>query len=121
MSAKPFILVVDDDGPILLLMKNLLREFGFDSATAATGAEALELARERQPNLVLLDKNMPGMTGEEVVRALRAEEGMGAVPILILSGEPVSPPELQALGANGSVLKPFDVQGLIETIRKHLG
>jgi DNA-binding response OmpR family regulator len=119
MSARPNILVVDDDGPILLLMRNLLREFGFEAVTAPTGAQAIDAARKKQPDLVLLDKNMPGMSGVDVIRAFRDELGLD-VPILILSGEPVDPKELSSLGASGAVLKPFDVTALIEQIRGHL-
>jgi CheY-like chemotaxis protein len=107
MTSKPIILVVDDDLPILVLMRNLLREFGFEAVTAESGAEAL----------VLIDKNMPGMSGEDVIRALRAEPGFDGLPILILSGEPVSKSDLQALGADGAVLKPFDIRELIAQLR----
>lgn len=118
MSEKPTILVVDDDVPILILMRSLLREFGFDPVTASSGEEALGQARGRRPALVLLDKNMPGMAGDEVIRTLRAE--FGGLPILILSGDPVSKNELQALGADGAVQKPFDVLSLIAQIRGHV-
>ena len=60
---------------------------------------------------------MPGMTGDEVIRALRNEPGFDGLPILILSGEPVSRPELADLGADGAVLKPFDVTELIAQLR----
>lgn len=120
MSKKPLILVVDDDVPILVLMKNLLREFGFDTATAASGQQAVEEARKQPPSLILLDKNMPGMSGDEVLRALRAEGSIEGIPVLILSGEPVDPNELQRLGATAAILKPFDVPKLIETIRTHV-
>ena len=115
MSEKPTILVVDDDLPILTLMRNLLREFGFDAVTAATGEEAIGHARTKPPALVLLDKHMPGMAGDEVIRTLRAE--FRELPILILSGDPVSKAELNALGADGAVQKPFDVPSLIAQIR----
>jgi two-component system, OmpR family, response regulator len=116
---KPRILVVDDDGPILTLMRAILREFGFEPIVAGTGAQALDLARTNPPDLVLLDIRMPGMSGAEVIRALR-EDG-AQVPILILSGEPVSVAEVARLGANGAVQKPFDVPELIETIRGYVG
>jgi CheY-like chemotaxis protein len=119
MSAKPVILVVDDDGPILTLMRNLLREFGYDSVVASTGEQALEGARAQRPDLVLLDKNMPGMSGSEVIQALR-EDGLDHVPILILSGEPLSKNELAEIGAHGAVQKPFDVPALIDQIRETL-
>ena len=120
MDEKPVILVVDDDVPILILMKSLLREFGFEPVTAASGSDAVELARGRRPSLVLLDKHMPGMNGEEVIRALRDDVGLAQLPILILSGEPVSQEELGALRADGAVLKPFDVTALVKQIREHL-
>ena len=106
--------------PILILMQNLLREFGFEPLTAASGNEAIDVARSRQPSLVLLDKHMPGMSGEDVIRALRDDHGLTRLPILILSGEPVSKSELTALRADGAVLKPFDVMALVQQIRERL-
>ncbi len=120
MPQKPVILVVDDDAPILTLMRSLLREFGFEAVTAATGEAALEAARNQRPALVLLDLNMPGMSGDAVIRALRGSGSEGRLPILILSGTPVSSNELRELDADGAVLKPFDVPTLIEQIRHHL-
>jgi len=117
MMSKPIILVVDDDLPILVLMRNLLREFGFEPVTAESGREALIEVRKRKPSVVLIDKNMPGMNGEEVIRALRAEPGFDGLPILILSGEPISKSDLKALGADGAVLKPFDIRELIAQLR----
>src|SRR5262245_33544130 len=121
MPGKPTILVVDDDGPIVLLMSRVLREFGFDSVTATSGAEAIDAAHSHSPALVLLDKNMPGMSGADVARALRAEPAFQRLPILMLSGEPMSPPELEAMGADAAVMKPFDVNDLIEQIKRFIG
>jgi DNA-binding response OmpR family regulator len=121
MNAKPVILVVDDDLPILTLMRNVLREFGFEARVANTGAAALEAVRETMPDLVLLDKNMPGMSGTDVIQALRTEGGIAHVPVVILSGEPVDPEEIARLGAVGAVMKPFDVMDLVERIRAHVG
>jgi len=121
MSEKPVILVVDDDGPILALMRNVLKEFGFQPLTAANGPEAIDVVRKQRPALVLLDKNMPGMRGDEVIRNLRGEPGLDKLPILILSGERLSRAELAELGADGAVQKPFDVTLLIEQIRRYVG
>ena len=117
---RPVILVVDDDAPILLLMRNLLREFGFEPVAAGSGPQALEEAQRRTPDLVLLDRNMPGMSGDEVLERMRAHDGLASVPVLILSGEPLDPAEIARIGATGAVLKPFDVPQLIETIRRHV-
>jgi two-component system KDP operon response regulator KdpE len=86
--------------------------------TAATGHEAIGYARKNAPALVLLDKHMPGMGGDEVIRRLRAD--FNGLPILILSGDPISAAELKALGADGAVQKPFDVPTLIAQIRSHV-
>ena len=117
MPSKPIILVVDDDLPILALMRSLLREFGFEAVTAETGLQALAEARARQPSVVLIDRNMPGMTGDEVIRALRKEPGLEAVPIIILSGSPISSAELAESGADSALLKPFDVMALVTQLR----
>lgn len=119
-SSRPIILVVDDDAPILLLMRNLLREFGFEAVAAGSGQQAIVEAQKRTPDLILLDRNMPGMTGDEVLRELRSRDDLSTVPILILSGEPIGPDEIQRMGATGAVLKPFDLPSLVETIRGHV-
>jgi DNA-binding response OmpR family regulator len=120
MTHRPLILVVDDDAPILLLMRNLLREFGFEPVAAGSGEQAIAEAQKRRPDLILLDRNMPGMTGDEVVRELRTRDELSAVPILILSGEPIEPDEIARMGATGAVMKPFDVSSLVATIRGHV-
>jgi len=117
---RPIILVVDDDAPILLLMRSLLREFGFEPVTAGSGEDAIAAAKKQRPDLILLDRNMPGMSGDEVLQELRSDDGLSAVPVLIVSGEPLAPEEVRSLGATGHVLKPFDVPSLVETIRGHV-
>lgn len=121
MPRKPIILVVDDDAPIITLMRSLLREFGYEARTATSGPAAIEAARAEAPDLVLLDKNMPGMSGEDVIRTLRGEVGLQEVPILLLTGDPVTRQEIDELGANGTVQKPFDLQDLLAQIRNHVG
>jgi CheY-like chemotaxis protein len=119
MAERPLILVVDDDAPILLLMRNLLREFGFEPMTAGSGPDALAEAQRRVPDLILLDRNMPGMSGDEVIAAMRSEGALAGVPVLMLTGEPMDPGEVKRLGATAAVMKPFDVPALIEKIRSH--
>ena len=116
---RPVILVVDDDLPILTLMRNVLREFGFDTRTASSGDAAIGEARQKTPDLVLLDKNMPGSSPDEVIRDLRREAG--PIPILILSGEPLDAADIARLGASGAVMKPFDIADLVDRIRTHAG
>jgi DNA-binding response OmpR family regulator len=120
MDRKPRILVVDDDLPILTLMRNVLKEFDFEPMVASSGDEALTRARQNAPDLILLDLNMPDMSGRDLADALRSEPSMSDVPILILSGEPMRRPDIDAIGAAGAVLKPFELEDLISQIRSHV-
>ena len=121
MHEPPVVLVVDDDQPILALMRALLREFGFEPLTAASGFQAIEQARARTPDLILVDRRMPGMSGPELISELRKEQSLGMPPIVILSGEPMTGEEVEALGATASILKPFDVPALVALVRKLTG
>lgn len=118
--SRPRILVVDDDEPLLRLMKNILSQFQFEPLVASSGPQALEMARIEVPDLILIDKNMPGMSGDDVIRQFKADPLFDQIPILVLSGEPLSARELAALGAHGSVQKPFDLTKLIAEIRHRL-
>jgi CheY-like chemotaxis protein len=120
MTHKPKILVVDDDQPILALMRSLLREFQFEPLTASSGAEALEIASRDVPDLILLDISMPKMSGEEAIRAFRCNPALARVPIVIVSGHTISPSEIARLGADGAIQKPFDVPDLVRNIRERL-
>lgn len=77
------ILVVDDDPKILKILQHTLSKEGFRVTTAASGEEALQVARQMSPALVLLDIMMPGMDGFETYQRLRAIRG--EVPVIILS------------------------------------
>jgi DNA-binding response OmpR family regulator len=118
--SKPVILVIDDDVPILTLMRNVLREFGFEARVASSGRAAISSGDGQSPDLILLDKNIPGSSVSETIRSLRSDGGLSA-PIVILSGEPIEADELRTLGAAGAVMKPFDVMDLVERIRGYVG
>ena len=79
------VLCADDDEDILSLVALRLERAGFDVVTAVDGEEAVRLARERHPALVVLDVMMPKQTGYEVLAALRAEPSLGDVKVILLS------------------------------------
>lgn len=116
--AEPIVLVVDDDLPIRILMQSVLKEFRFQAITAGSGEEAVAAARDRRPDVVLLDLHMPGMSGVETLAALRTEAGLESTPVVLLTGEPVSDDQLRSLGAWAGIQKPFDLPELIELIRR---
>jgi len=117
MSSK--ILVVDDEPQIRRMMRTTLTSSGYQVDEAKTGEEALEKLRSYQPDLVLLDLNMPGMGGLEACRAMR--EGSD-VPIVILTVRNAEKEKVEALdaGADDYVSKPFSMQELMARIRAAL-
>lgn len=109
------ILIVDDDRVILHILAEGLRELGYEVATAASGAEAIRLAREAAFDLVVLDMRMPGMTGVEVARELRREK---LAPFVFLSafGDEAVVKDAAEAGALGYLVKPIDIPQLVPFI-----
>ena len=100
-------LIVDDSDVLRRLIEMCLRPAGFEIATASTGEDAVELASEFQPDLVLLDIGLPDMTGWEVLEKLRASGTSSDAKVLILSGYEDVHTEAKRLGADGALIKPF--------------
>jgi DNA-binding response OmpR family regulator len=111
------ILVIDDDPAVTSLLKRGLAYEGFAVDTAASGTAGLTLARERAPDLVILDIMMPGMDGLEVLRRLRA--GDTRLPVLLLTARDASSDQVQGLasGADDYVVKPFTFDVLVARVR----
>ena len=119
--ARPLVLVVEDDPSDWHLYGELLWYNGFDVARATEGREALRIAGERTPDLVLLDLVLPGMDGLEVCRRMRADPVLRAVPVVVLTGRSAADVEGSCLeaGANRFLQKPASplaVLGLVEEL-----
>ncbi|HET7767846.1 MAG TPA: response regulator transcription factor [Chloroflexota bacterium] len=114
------ILVVDDDAAVTSVLKRGLSYEGFAVETAASGAEGLALARERPPDLVILDVMMPGMDGYEVLRRLRAADPQ--LPVLMLTAKDAPADQVKGLGegADDYVVKPFSFEVLAARVKAHL-
>jgi len=110
------VLIADDDPQILRALRILLTARGYQVLTARTGAEALSVAVDQHPDLVMLDLGMPELNGIEVIEGLR---GWSAVPILVVSGRTGSADKVDALdaGADDYVTKPFAADELLARIR----
>jgi two-component system KDP operon response regulator KdpE len=113
------ILVVDDEPQILRSLRTTLASHGYDVQTAATGEEALAAVDGRLPDLVVLDLVLPGLSGLEVCRRLRARSSL---PIVVLSARGDERDKVAALdlGADDYLTKPFGVNELLARIRAAL-
>lgn len=110
------VLVVDDEPQLLRALQINLRARSYEVVTASTGREALRVAAQSPPDIVVLDLGLPDFDGGEVIRGLR---GWTDIPIIVLSGRSQSAEKVQALdaGADDYVTKPFAIDELFARLR----
>lgn len=121
MVTSPLVLIVDDNEKNLKLARDILRAAGFRTLEAPTGAEALALAADQQPDVILLDLQLPDMDGTEAARGLAADERTAPIPVVALSARP--PPAdaewLLATGFAGYLEKPISVAAFPGQVRRY--
>src|SRR5471030_2871873 len=118
----PVLLVADDDEDILTLVQLRLSRSGYEVVVARDGDEALRLAREKQPDLAVLDWMMPKASGLEVLRAIRADAELHDTPVVLLTAR-ASEADIKeglAAGAYDFIAKPFSPQELAARIQVSL-
>jgi DNA-binding response OmpR family regulator len=120
---QPVVLAADDDEDILALVKFRLERSGYTVLQARDGEEALALARERRPDLAVLDIMMPKLDGLELTRRLRAEEATSRMPIILLTARAQDTDVQQGFdaGADDYIRKPFSPQELRARVQAMLG
>ncbi len=109
------VLIVDDEQDLAALVEFNLQQAGFETHIAITGAQALELARQRVPDVVLLDLMLPDISGKEVCRRLRADPRTAEVAVVMLTarGEELDRVQGFEVGADDYVTKPFSPRELV--------
>jgi len=119
MEKRQLILVVDDEEPILKLLRVNLSKEGYDVATAADGESALALVEKQRPDLVLLDIMMPGLDGLQVLNLIRQRSD---IPVIMLTArqEVTMLGDAITLGADDYVRKPFSIPELKARIKAKL-
>jgi DNA-binding response OmpR family regulator len=117
------ILIADDEPNIVISLEFLMKREGHRVTIARDGDAAIEAIRREPPDLVLLDVMMPGKSGFEVCQAVRGDEALAAVKILMLSakGRETDLAKGSALGADAYMTKPFSTRELADKVREMLG
>ena len=117
-----FILVADDDDILAELVQFHFEAAGHDVQVAEDGGAALELARSRTPDLIVLDSTMPVLSGPEVLRTLRSEDRFSEVPVLMLTARKEQEDIDGALrgGASEYMTKPFNPEELLARVDRLL-
>ncbi len=118
MSKQNTVLVVDDEENIRTILAYNLQPHGFEVYQAENGLKGLEIAREKIPDVIILDWMMPEMDGLEMLSELRKDEETKDIPVIMLTAKGVMTDVGQALyrGADDYILKPFEPEELAEIV-----
>ena len=120
-TKRKCVLVVEDNATIGGLLVALLREEGYRALRAWDGREAMKMARDRRPDLIVLDLSLPYRDGVDVLRELRENEDTVDAPIVVVSGNALQlTPDDRTL-VTDIVAKPFDIDRLMNVFRRYLG
>jgi CheY-like chemotaxis protein len=122
MACKNRVLIVEDNSDARELMVLVLRRAGYDVAEAATGKAALEQAHTTHPDLIIMDLSLPGMTGDEATKHLKADPSTKDIPVIVNTAFHAGSSNVNraiAAGAAEILHKPTDFQTLVETVRRY--
>jgi two-component system, cell cycle response regulator DivK len=123
MENKKRILIVEDNLGSRRLLAAVFARSGYKIAEAANGLEALKLIRETRPDLIILDLDLPGMAGDEVIQLIKEDASVGHIPILVTTffdPESAHVQRAQAAGASKILYKPTPMKDFEEEVRRHL-
>jgi two-component system, cell cycle response regulator DivK len=122
LPPAPLVLIVDDNEKNLKLAREVLRAAGIRTLEAARGADAIRLATEHSPDVVLLDLRLPDMDGGEVARELASRKRTQRIPVVALSAlrRVADDEELRAAGFAGHLEKPINVGSFSEQVLSYL-
>jgi CheY-like chemotaxis protein len=120
--ANELILLVEDNPKNLKLVRDTLQVKGYQTIEAETGEEGLRLANERQPALILMDIQLPGINGVEALQRLRADPVTQRTPVIAVTASvmPQDRTRIMAAGFDGFQEKPISVRELLATVRELL-
>lgn len=116
------VLIVDDDAKSLKLTRDLLNVSGYATIEASDGKKAVELARNRRPDLILMDLHMPVMDGLEATRTIKGEATTRDIPVIATTASAMQGDEDRAIqaGCDGYLTKPIDIKELLNKVEGYL-
>ena len=116
------ILIVEDNEKNLKLARDVLQVKGYETLEAGTAEAGLQIAREKQPDLVLMDIQLPGMSGIEALKALRADPVTAAIPVVAITASVMQQDRQQVMSAgfDGFIEKPINLRSFLATVEKAL-
>ena len=123
MTNKASVLVIDDDRTTIALIEAALEGSDFDVKTTMSSNEGINISKLSTPDIILLDKNMPEMSGEKVLTWLKLDDDTKNIPVIMLTGDDdmMSISSSLEQGAADHIVKPFGRTNLIARINKAVG
>jgi two-component system phosphate regulon response regulator PhoB len=121
-TAPSHILVIEDEADILSLLTYSLKREGYEVTGLASGEQALQIIPQKMPHLILLDLMMPGLSGSEICRLLKAKPETARIPVIMVTakGEDTDIVQGLELGADDYITKPFNMKVLLARIHTAL-
>ena len=116
------ILIVEDNDKNLKLVRDVLQVKGYQTIEAGTAEDGIELARQRKPDLVLMDIQLPGMNGIEALKVLRADASTERIPVIAVTASVMQQDRnlITEAGFDGYIGKPINLKEFIDTVRAML-
>ena len=116
------VLIVEDNEKNMKLARDILKAKGYATIEAVTGEEGVKLAKERKPDLVLMDIQLPGMSGIEAFRQIRDDAKTARIPVIALTASvtPTDRSQISAAGFDAFVSKPISLKEFVETVKRLL-
>ena len=116
------VLMIEDDDDSREIVRDLLDSVGYEMIEAVTGPDGVRAAEEHQPDLILIDVQLPGFDGFEATRRIKANPALAHIPIIAVTAFAMSTDEVRAMeaGCDGYISKPFSPTTLLETINRFL-
>lgn len=116
------ILIVEDNDLNMKLFNDLLRAHGYETIQTNDGVDAMKLARSERPDLILMDIQLPEVSGLEVAKWLKADDALRSIPIVAVTAFAMKGDEekIRRGGCEDYIAKPIKVASFVETVRRHL-
>ncbi|POF29007.1 response regulator [Roseibium marinum] len=117
------VLIVEDNELNMKLFHDLLEAHGYNTLQTRTGIEALQLARENRPDLILMDIQLPEVSGLEVTKWIKEDEDIASIPVIAVTAFAMKGDEerIRQGGCEAYISKPISVAKFLETVRAYLG
>ncbi len=117
------VMIVEDNDLNMKLFNDLLQAHGYNTIQTKDGREALNLAREHRPDLVLMDIQLPEVSGLEITRQMKGDESLKAIPVIAVTAFAMKGDEdkIRQGGCDGYIAKPISVAGFLQTVAKFVG